>query len=210
MPGCWRAHFTESYIWAGFRKRCPSPPGWPQEERPSSQQPMVWKSRALEGVRRGQGPAVSSKAGHSGWGQIAKYEYPAKTLGLYSVSREWMRRSMLDAVGKDKWSGGGWEPGHRQKLYDIWGVKRDAKDSILARMRRMRYTSPHLQPMGKQMGSPVLVLWFQLTLPCRGHRTLDLPAWASPSRLGGWTRHWHVEPGVEDHEPSHSGRPSLN
>ena len=41
------------------------------------------------------------------------------------------------------------------------GVKQDAKgpmDSILARTRRMKYTSPHLQPMGKQMGSPVLVL----------------------------------------------------
>ena len=41
------------------------------------------------------------------------------------------------------------------------GVKEDAKgpmDSILARTRRMRYTSSYLQPIGKQMGSPVLVL----------------------------------------------------
>lgn len=81
----------------------------------------------------------------SGWGQIAKYEYPAKTLGLYSVSREWIRRSMLDAAGEDKWSGGGWEPGHRRKLYDVWGVKQDAKgpmDSILARKKDEEYIPP--------------------------------------------------------------------
>ena len=123
-----------------------------------------WYERAgrwQAGVRCGRGLAVSSKDGHLGWGQIAKYEYPAKTLGLYSVSREWVKRSMLDSVGEDTWSRGWGEPGHRRKLYGVWGVKQDGKgpmDSILARTRRMRYTSSYLQPIGKHMGSPVLVL----------------------------------------------------
>lgn len=72
-----------------------------------------------------------------------------------------MKRSMLDAVGEDTWSSGWGEPGHRRKLYGVWGVKQDAKgpmDSILARTRRIKYTSSYLQPIGKQMGSPVLVL----------------------------------------------------
>ena len=68
---------------------------------------------------------MSSKAGHSGWGQIAKYEYPAKTLGLYSVSREWMRRSMLDAVGKDKWSGGVCTGCVQSRDGENWGCKLD-------------------------------------------------------------------------------------
>ena len=75
-----------------------------------------WYERAgrwQAGVRCGRGLAVSSKDGHLGWGQIAKYEYPAKTLGLYSVSREWVKRSMLDSVGEDTWSRGWGEPGRQ-------------------------------------------------------------------------------------------------
>ena len=155
-------------------------------------QSVVRRMREQGTTRQKLGVAEGSKAGHSGWGPIAKDECPAKALGLYSASREWKMRSMLETEGRIN----GEEQDSSQATGDlcsVWGVKEDAKgpnDSPLAKTRRaIRTFPPPPNPWGSKLAQQ---FWCSDScLLCIAEATghLTLQHGQAPSRLSGWTRH---------------------
>lgn len=176
-------HFIESYIWAGFKKRCLHPPGGPQEERPSSQQPVVWKSRLAGRELDVTRPGCEQWSWTFRLGTNLKCEY-LRILGLLGQSRSdenpcWRVR--------DKWSrGDGARPQTKIVTCLGWSNKMPRAQWIAFWPEQEGWSihPPTSNPWGSRWAHQS---WCSdsSSSACRGHRTQDLPAGQFPAGLVG-------------------------